>query len=193
MPQPGRRTKLTPAVQEGIVSALRAGSSRATAAEFAGIDKATLRRWMARGAEEEEESLYAGLRAAVREAESRAKVAAVGCIATAIRDGDCRAAMWWLERKLPAEYGAKSPLFLVKKALEEMEKAAEEAGIPLPEGVWEQTWAKVARELSLQLPHAGGTKVGTGAEGEGFESQEDLDTALRLLGRSNHGEDGPPA
>ncbi|MHC4137370.1 MAG: hypothetical protein ACYS0K_20665 [Planctomycetota bacterium] len=192
MPEPGRRTKLTPAAQERVVSALLLGNSRATAAKFAGIDRATLRRWMARGAEEKE-SIYAELRAAVLEAESRAKVTAMGCIMKAMREGDWRAAAWWLERKWPAEFGAKSPLFLVAKALHEMEKAAEEAGTPLPEGAWEQAWAKVARDFSLQLPHAGGMKVGTGAEGVGFESQEDLDTALRLLGRGKHGEDGTPA
>jgi hypothetical protein len=117
----------------------------------------------------------------------------MGCITKAIRDGDWRAARWFLERKWPAEFGAKSPLYLVAKALDEMEKAAEEAGTPLPEGAWEQTWAKVAREYSLQLPHAGGVKVGPGAEGVGFESQEDLDTALRLLGWGEHGQDRTPA
>ncbi|MHC4136107.1 MAG: hypothetical protein ACYS0K_14095 [Planctomycetota bacterium] len=193
MPDLGRPTKLTPEVQERVVSALLLGNYRSDAAHFAGVDKATLRRWLARGAEESD-SFYGVFRETVLEAESRAKVTAMGCITRAVREGDWRAAAWFLERKWPSEFCAKSQLFLVAKALDEMEKAAEESGAPLPEGAWEQAWAKVAREFSLQLPHAGGLRVGPGAEGgEGFENQEDLDTALRLLGLRGHGDSGTSA
>ncbi len=108
----GRPCKLTPEVQEKILNALILGSCRRDAAQFASVDKATLRRWLARGAEEQE-SLYAELRRAVHEAESRAKITAVGCITKAVREGDWRAAAWFLACKWPAEFCAKSPLFLV--------------------------------------------------------------------------------
>ena len=188
MHEAGRPSKLTPEVQEKIVNALILGSYRADAAQFAGVDKATLRRWLVRGAQEKD-SFYAAFRDAVLEAESRSKVTAIGCVTKAVRDGDWRAAAWFLERKWPAEFCAKSQLFLVAKALDEMEKAAEESGAPLPEGAWEHAWAKVAREFSLQLPHAGGMKIGPDGGEEGFERQEDLDTALRLLGLGGNGSD----
>ncbi len=180
MPEPGRPSKLTAEVERQLVGALALGSTRADAAQFAGIDKATLRRWLARGAHEPD-GPYHQLREAVLSAEGRAKIGAIGCITKAIRDGNWRAAAWFLERKWPAEYATKSPLFLVARALREMESAAEDAGTPLPEGAWEQTWAKLAREFSLQLPQPGSRGSDKTPESEGFDSPEGLEAALRLL------------
>lgn len=178
MTEKGRPSELTPQVREKLVQALAIGNYRGDAARFAGIDPTTLSRWMRRG-REEPQGPFAELRDAVLDAEAKAKVMALGCVTKAIRDGDWKAAAWYLERKHPHQYAEKSHLFLVAKALEQMEEAAEEAGSPLPEGAWEKAWAAVAKEFSLKLPHANG-KAQTDAEG--FQSPDDLDTALRLLG-----------
>ena len=49
MPRTGRTTKLTPQVQESIVRAVTAGVPVVQAAQLAGIDKATVLEWIARG------------------------------------------------------------------------------------------------------------------------------------------------
>ncbi len=151
MPDNGRPSKLTPEIQEKIVQALSIGNYRKDAAEYAGIDAATLRRWMLRGAREKD-SAYADLRAAVLEAESRAKITAIGCITKAMRNGDWRAAAYWLERKFPHQFSDRSQLFLIQKTFEQVEAAAEAAGIQLPDSVWETAWTTLAADLAQKLP-----------------------------------------
>ena len=77
----GRPMKLTPVVQQRIVSALEAGNYREAAAAYAGIDYGTFGQWMRRG-----KGLEPGRRqtpelvafvAAVEAAEARAEVAIV--------------------------------------------------------------------------------------------------------------------
>ena len=45
----GRPTKLTPEVRQKICDAVRAGNYLDTAAEFGGVDRSTLHRWLRRG------------------------------------------------------------------------------------------------------------------------------------------------
>ncbi len=151
MPDNGRPSKLTPAIQEKIVQALSIGNYRKDAAEYAGIDAATLHRWLLRGAREKD-SAYADLRAAVLEAESRAKITAIGSITKAMRNGDWRAAAYWLERKFPHQFSDRSQLFLIQKTFEQVESAAEAAGIELPDSVWETAWTRLAADLAQKLP-----------------------------------------
>ena len=179
-----RRTRLTIQLREKVANALALGAYRKDAATFAGIADATFRRWLKRGVKEAS-GPYAEFREAVVDAEARAKMLAMGCVTKAIRGGDWKAAAWYLERKHPHQFADKSQLFLVAKALEAMEAAAEAAGSPLPEGAWEQSWARVAQELSMNLPHAKGGFAGQDAEAAGFDSADDLDAALRLLGAGN--------
>jgi len=121
MPDPGRPSKLTPAVQEKVVQALHIGNHRKHAAQFAGIDECTLRRWMARGKNPAEEA-YVAFRQAVEEAEAKAHVMAMGAIAKAART-DWRAAAWMLERRLPEHYAPRSSLFDPYRTLELLEEA----------------------------------------------------------------------
>ncbi len=151
MPENGRPTKLTPEIQEKIVQALSIGNYRKDAAEYAGIDAATLYRWVLRGSREKD-SAYADFRTAVLEAESRAKITAIGCITKAMRDGDWRAAAYWLDRKFPHQFSDRSQLFLIQKTFEQVEAAAEAAGIQLPESVWETAWTTLAADLAQKLP-----------------------------------------
>ena len=120
MPDTGRPSKLTPAAKEKVLQALGLGNTRAHAAAYAGIDAATLRRWMGRGRDEKEGS-YTQLRQAVLQAESRAQMLATGCIAKAIRDGDWKAAAWMLERRVPEHYAPRSRLFDPHRVLDILE------------------------------------------------------------------------
>jgi hypothetical protein len=187
----GRPTKLTPAIEERVLHAIKLGASRADAAQFAGIGERTLREWMRLGADEAE-GPHAALRARVLEAEGQVKVTLVGCVLKAAVS-DWRAALALLQCRHPTEFGDKSVLFLVRHALSEIEKAAELAGVALPESAWEQAWATVARQLAQKLPEAvAGIGSGVGGDYEGFETEEDLDLALKLLGRRRTGGNGSP-
>jgi len=173
MREPGRPTKLDPEVQEKTVRALLLGNHRQDAAAYAGIGAATLRRWMLRG-QQERESPYAEFRKAVLEAEARAKITAVGCINKAARDGEWRAAAWWLQRHFPHQFAEHSQLFLLSHAFQQIEAAAEAAGTPLPQGVWDTAWANVARECSQNLPAMPGVSRGL-EPGVNEDELEDVD------------------
>lgn len=120
MPDPGRPSKLTPPLTEQLVQALRLGNSRKHSAIYAGIDEATLRRWMSRG-RAEREGPYADLIAAIHDAEAKAQILAMGCISQAIRGGNVGAAQWFLERKAPEHYAPRSRLFDPYHVLELLE------------------------------------------------------------------------
>lgn len=95
-PTRGRRSKLTPAVQERIVVALKAGNYLETAAAFAGIDRSTLYRWLAKG-REARSGQFRDFCDAVTAAIAQAEVQAVARISAAAQT-DWRAAAWLLER-----------------------------------------------------------------------------------------------
>ena len=100
----GRPTKLTPALQQKICEAIRAGNYLMTAAAFAGIDKTTLHSWLRRGAREAR-GLYHDFADAVEKAQADAEARDVALIAKAASDGVWQAAAWRLERKFPDRWG----------------------------------------------------------------------------------------
>lgn len=81
----GRPTKLTAAVQERIVGALRAGNYIEPACQAAGVSASTHFRWMARG-ERERKGIYWEYAQAVRRAQAEAEVEAVGLLREAWSD-----------------------------------------------------------------------------------------------------------
>lgn len=93
----GRRSKLTPERQEGIVQALKAGNYLEVAARANGIDQSTLHDWVNRG-EREKTGKYAEFAKAIRDAEAFAENRCVTLVATAAQT-DWKAAAWFLERK----------------------------------------------------------------------------------------------
>lgn len=103
----GRPSKLTDAVQEKIVGAIRAGNYAETAAQYAGIDKSTYHRWMQKG--EDGRAKYREFRAAVRAAEAEAEVYAETVLRKAMPD-DWKAAAWYLERKFQDRWGRREHL-----------------------------------------------------------------------------------
>lgn len=99
----GRRSKLTPEVQERIIQAIRAGNYRETAAAYAGIHIGTFYRWLQKG-ERAKSGPYREFREAIERAEAEAEVRHVAIVAKAATD-DPKAAMWWLERRFPDRWG----------------------------------------------------------------------------------------
>lgn len=92
----GRRCRLTPEVQDLIVTALRAGSYVESAAQLAGISPSTLYDWLARGRKARSGQFLEFLEL-VQGAIAQAEVQAVERVNTASQT-DWRAAAWWLER-----------------------------------------------------------------------------------------------
>lgn len=103
-------------VQDNIVDAILGGNYLETAAAYAGVSRATLFEWLAKGREaqaqiqREEENLipnaqvYADFLDAVEGAQARAEVQAVASLRKAGLE-HWQATAWWLERSRPRKYG----------------------------------------------------------------------------------------
>lgn len=122
MAKTGRPTSLTPEVADRIIQAVRAGSYISHAAEYAGIPRETIYRWLDRGRRELErltedpkakpdpdEAIFVEFRHRVTRAEAEAVVEAVAAWKTASRS-DWRAAKEWLARRHNPEWGDKARL-----------------------------------------------------------------------------------
>ena len=99
----GRKTKLTPELQEKVCAALRVGNYATVAIQYAGISEHTYYEWLVRG-EREPGSIYGDFFRAVRKAEADAEVESVAIIEAAGRD-QWQARAWLLERKYPYKWG----------------------------------------------------------------------------------------
>jgi transposase len=100
-----RQTKLTPKVQEIIVSAIAAGNYAETAAQAAGIGKTTLYRWLEQAEDENADHIYRDFRDAVEKAKAEAEERDLKVITQAAHDGSWQAAAWKLERRTPHKWG----------------------------------------------------------------------------------------
>jgi alpha-galactosidase/6-phospho-beta-glucosidase family protein len=99
----GRKTKLTPALQDKMIEALRVGAVHEDACQYAGIDHATFYRWLQKG--EAGQAPYREFCEAIKEAEGKAVVGWLAEIERAARAGNWQAAAWKLERRRPKAYG----------------------------------------------------------------------------------------
>ncbi len=104
----GRHSKLTPEVQERIVSAIRGGNYLEVAAQFAGIGTSTLYRWLANADDPHADPSYREFRDAVESARSAAEVRNVTLIQQAANDGTWQAAAWYLERTAWQRWGRRT-------------------------------------------------------------------------------------
>jgi len=102
----GRRTKATDGRVEGILNALRAGSTRRAAAAFGEIDRATFYRWL---------DSDASFRDSVEKAEGAAEFRFTAQVAKAATTGTWQAAAWWLERRHPEDYALKQRMEMTGK------------------------------------------------------------------------------
>jgi len=105
-----RPTKLTPALQEEIVRAIRGGSYPEIAAVYAGVDRSTYYRWMERGDPEgtrPADRIYRVFRAAVEQAQAAAEIRLVALISRAA-EHDWRAGAHLLARQHPSRWSARA-------------------------------------------------------------------------------------
>lgn len=103
---PGRKTKLTPPLQQKLVQALRAGNYIETACEYAAIHPDTYYEWMKRGeSDAPSNQIYREFRRAVKEARAAAEIECVARIRMAGSKGNVKADMWFLERSYPDRWG----------------------------------------------------------------------------------------
>lgn len=130
----GTSTKLTPETQERIVQALKTGAYRHTAANFAGIGRATLNEWLLKG--EEGREPYKAFRDAVERAEAEFIIASVSTIRLQSKT-QWQAAAWLLERKYPELYGQRARLPM----LPEGEQAPVPFVMVVPGQVSAEEWA----------------------------------------------------
>ena len=93
----GRKSKLTPVIQQRICEAITAGNYNHVAAQAAGIGETSFYRWMAQG-EEAQSGTKRAFWVAVKNAEAEAEIRNVGIIESAAPE-TWQAAAWWLERK----------------------------------------------------------------------------------------------
>ena len=102
-----RPTKKTPTTEERIIEAIRQGMTYRLAAQYGGIADSTLRDWLKRGADGDEQ--FVAFSAAVRQAEAEGAYANLVAIT---QSPDWRARAWILEHRHPEEFGARSKLEL---------------------------------------------------------------------------------
>jgi transposase len=100
----GRPTKLTPEVQDKLVNAIKVGATYEHAADYAGIDYSTLRRWIEKG-QKAKSGPFCELCDAIKRAEGGAVVWWSTQIDLAAKEGNWQAAAWKLERRYPEIYG----------------------------------------------------------------------------------------
>lgn len=105
-----RPSKLTPAVQEQICNAIKAGNYSEIAARYAGISSTTFYKWMALGEGNDAKDPYKEFREAVENARATAEVRNIGLIQQAANNGTWQAAAWFLERTAPNRWGRRSAL-----------------------------------------------------------------------------------
>lgn len=100
-----RPTKLTQEVQDRIMQAVQAGNYLDTAANFAGIDGSTMRRWVQKGEAPNAPEPYRSFCTALKSARAAAEVRSVALIQQAATGGTWQAAAWYLERSYPERWG----------------------------------------------------------------------------------------
>ena len=132
----GRKTKLTPEIQETICNWLKLGYYQEDAAVMAGIAPSTFYDWLKKGAEEDSKQeeikaltdggtslpaipegsdlevayIYSEFSEAVKKARAEAEGAHIRNIRRASDNGVWQASAWWLERSFPKKWGKRSSL-----------------------------------------------------------------------------------
>ena len=94
----GRKSKLTDKARREILQVISVGGSKSLAAKHAGITLVTLMNWLRRG-EQANKGTFRDFYLEFRQAEARPDILAMGIVHRAVKDGDTKAAMWWLEKK----------------------------------------------------------------------------------------------
>ena len=106
----GRKTKLTPELQDKIEKALSAGNYVETACAYAGISVATFYNWLNEARKDDAEPIYVEFLEATERARAVSEMRNVQIVQNAAmgdddKDPDWRAASWFLERAFPRKWG----------------------------------------------------------------------------------------
>tara|TARA_Y100000401_G_C8322545_1_gene226262 strand:- start:276 stop:728 length:453 start_codon:yes stop_codon:yes gene_type:complete len=129
----GRRSKLTREVQDRIVKGLKLGLTYEHAAAYAGIDRATLYRWLARGrrdADNGEKSIFSEFCDAIKESEGLAAAQCMARIVKAAEGGTWQASAWILERRFGYRQHQEVSINVdEEESLEEVEKLIERVSV----------------------------------------------------------------
>jgi hypothetical protein len=105
---------MTDEIRETILSGIRIGTGEYRAAQLAGISPQTYRRYLRQGEADMDEgrrTKAAEFVGAVRHAVAHiGKLMEGSVVRAALHDRDVKAAQWWLERRLPEEYGRRDTI-----------------------------------------------------------------------------------
>ena len=101
---PGRPTKLTPEALERVEQLVRAGTTIDVAAAAAGVNRATIYRWLAAGEKARKGTHTRELRDRVERARAESESVLVARIGAAAAKGSWQAAAWLLERRWPERW-----------------------------------------------------------------------------------------
>ncbi len=104
----GRRTKLTPEVQQKIVGAIAAGNYYEVACAIAGISHTTFYNWLEKGRQGKKP--YVDFLEAVKKAEAANEAKRLQTI-TKAAETDWKANAWYLERRYPERWGRKERVY----------------------------------------------------------------------------------
>ena len=99
-----RRSKLTDETASRILQAIQAGATYKIAAEYAGITRGTLWKWLDEG-KKQNKGRYRTFLDAFKKAEARSCLGALAVINKSAQSGCWQAAAWLLERRHPEGYG----------------------------------------------------------------------------------------
>jgi hypothetical protein len=114
-----RPTKLTPELQAAYLDALKRSWYLETAADLAGIDRGTVRRWIKRG-RRERRGCYHEFCTTVKKAAAERLAAAIGRIEAA---EEWQASAWLLERNAPEKWSNhRRDIAELKRRVNEIEK-----------------------------------------------------------------------
>jgi len=103
----GRPTKLTPTITALIATLIEDGNYAETAAEAAGIHRATFHTWMKKG-DQQTSGQYKTFHDTIKKAQAKAETHHLNTITTAANNGTWQAAAWWLERTRPHQYAKRT-------------------------------------------------------------------------------------
>jgi len=101
----GRKTKLTPEVQEKLLNVIRMGNYYEAACAYVGIDFSTFYRWMEKG-KKSKSGKFCNFCKAIKKAEGDAEARIVAQWISKAPE-DWRAAQAFLERRYPERWGKK--------------------------------------------------------------------------------------
>lgn len=114
---PGRKSKLTPELQQEIMQVLATGSTQKDACAYVGISEDTFANYM-------QKSDFSD---AVKKAKATARMASVARIRQAGAKGTWQADAWFLERSDPEQWGLKQTIDI--PGLSELLKMCKEVGV----------------------------------------------------------------